>query len=122
MTSSTGSLNFCACGNLLESTTDPRATLICEVCGAKTKGTAPHTIVTHSKPDAFPSSLRDRLRTDVREVAEGEIQQDALIDVPCEKCGNPQTRYYTRQLRSADEGSTVFYTCVKCGHKWNVNN
>lgn len=84
--------------------------------------TSSKTISTASKPTAFPSSLRTRLRSDVQEYDEGEIQTDAIIDHPCEKCGNPQTRYYTQQLRSADEGSTVFYTCPKCSHKWNENN
>ncbi len=27
-------------------------------------------------------------------------------------------KYYTLQLRSVDEGSTVFYTCEQCGHKY----
>lgn len=79
-------------------------------------------ITTHSKPSAFPSTLRTRLHSDVQEVEEGAIETDAIIDTPCEKCGNPQTRYYTQQLRSADEGTTVFYTCPKCSHKWNENN
>ncbi len=30
--------------------------------------------------------------------------------------------YYTMQLRSADEGSTVFYECVKCKYKYSANN
>ncbi|KAL1588144.1 hypothetical protein WHR41_03158 [Cladosporium halotolerans] len=118
-----GSLVFCTdCGNLLETNTSRKTYLTCDVCGAQNKDTSSKTITTASKPSAFPSSLRTRLRSDVQEFEEGDIQTDAIIDHPCEKCGNPQTRYYTQQLRSADEGSTVFYTCPKCSHKWNENN
>ena len=37
------------------------------------------------------------------------------VDLHCKKCGvvTPQT-YFTAQLRSADEGQTVFYRCTKC--------
>lgn len=46
----------------------------------------------------------------------------ATVEETCPKCGNLEMDYYTLQLRSADEGQTVFYECKKCGHKFSVNN
>lgn len=48
----------------------------------------------------------------------------STVDEPCVKCGERPLEFYTMQLRSADEGSTVFYECLNeaCGHKWNQNN
>ncbi|EFJ32874.1 hypothetical protein SELMODRAFT_83849 [Selaginella moellendorffii] len=43
------------------------------------------------------------------------------VNEDCPKCKNPQLEYYTRQLRSADEGQTVFYECPKCRHKFSQN-
>ena len=40
----------------------------------------------------------------------------ATIEHDCEKCGNGLQYFDSRQLRSVDEGQTVFYTCTKCGH------
>jgi transcription factor S len=36
----------------------------------------------------------------------------------CEKCGNGAAYYFMRQTRSADEATTRFLECTKCGHKW----
>jgi len=49
----------------------------------------------------------------------------AMIKEQCpnpKKCSSNRLYYYTMQLRGADEGSTVFYECQKCGYKFTVNN
>ena len=45
----------------------------------------------------------------------------ATVREPCPKCKHPELQYYTMQLRSADEGQTVFYECAKCGHTFSTN-
>lgn len=36
------------------------------------------------------------------------------IDRRCVRCNKEGMVYHTRQMRSADEGQTVFFTCVHC--------
>ncbi|KAJ5653653.1 hypothetical protein N7490_000656 [Penicillium lividum] len=138
-----GSLIFCTdCGNLLrESTGDANAILHCNVCGTRNKGkrsnwahgstsfdltsnllldTIPQTIISESKPSAFPSALRAK-RSAVQELSAEDRRTEAIAQEQCPKCGRKEMFYTTVQLRSADEGSTVFYRCV-CGHKETKNN
>ncbi|KAF2736098.1 hypothetical protein EJ04DRAFT_174054 [Polyplosphaeria fusca] len=120
--SAIGSLVFCTdCGNLLDGSAGKQnAILKCGVCGVENKDTSSKTIVTHSKETAFPSALRAK-RSQVQTITEADMQTHAITSQTCDKCGREEVRYYTQQLRSADEGTTVFYEC-ECGHKWNENN
>ena len=45
-----------------------------------------------------------------------------LVERKCSKCGNETMSYASLQLRSADEGQTIFYTCTKCQHKETENS
>lgn len=45
----------------------------------------------------------------------------ATVEEPCPECNYPQLRFYTMQMRSVDEGQTVFYECEKCNHTYSTN-
>ncbi|KAF8471989.1 hypothetical protein BDZ91DRAFT_775422 [Kalaharituber pfeilii] len=118
---SVGSLVFCGdCGNLLDSTSGNEQ-LVCEQCGLVTQDSTTKIVTTRSAPSAFPSSLRQK-RSAVQTLSSDDLQTEATIKQTCPQCSNPEMKFYTLQLRSADEGATVFYRCDKCGHKFNTNN
>ena len=49
-------------------------------------------------------------------------ESKATIEETCPKCNYHEMTFFTLQLRSVDEGSTVFYECEKCGYKYNQDN
>lgn len=55
--------------------------------------------------DTYINEKKDRNNDE----AEGPV-----VERKCAKCGNDKMSYATLQLRSADEGQTVFFTCTKC--------
>ncbi|KAL1581890.1 hypothetical protein WHR41_09398 [Cladosporium halotolerans] len=117
-------LLFCTdCGNLL-----PRANrqqmphIICDVCAKSNSNQWPDEQTTVSRPEAFPSSLRRKLLSNTIEISQDVANSQQTANEECPRCHNPQLRFSEAQLRSADEGSTIFYTCPKCDYKFNTNN
>lgn len=43
------------------------------------------------------------------------------VEEECPKCKYHRMSYYTMQMRSVDEGQTVFYTCLRCSYKFSTN-
>ena len=84
--------------------------------------------MTRSAPKAKPAWVQDGDEDEDRTTQEagdedlGNKETHAVIEEPCPKCGHPEQYFYTMQLRSVDEGSTVFYECPKCNNKYSVNN
>lgn len=48
------------------------------------------------------------------EEVEKETEFRQTIDQECPKCGHKKMYYTAMQMRSADEGQTIIYKCVKC--------
>ena len=119
---------FCnRCGSLLEiPDCNP---IVCSMCHASTtfERTFQNIILTKSAAKPPPNWLL-QFEEEEREKLSGKVKQTggtrAVIDESCPNCNHPQMEYYTMQLRSADEGATVFYECLnkKCRHKFNMNN
>ncbi|KAL8298588.1 hypothetical protein RB597_006643 [Gaeumannomyces tritici] len=120
--SAIGTLVFCNdCGNLLPASKgSEKNILLCECCGAENKDAAAKTVITRSTPADFPSPLCQQLSS-VQTVKRHELVTEALTQKTCEKCGRKEVRFSAVQLRSADEGSTIFYNC-ECGNRWAENN
>lgn len=121
--------SFCPeCGSLLVlPESDP---ITCDCCGLQCHySDLPNLeVVTQSYPRE-PSAVLNKAARQLDGVTMHQEDDDlrqtrhrATVDEPCPKCQHPQLEFYTMQMRSADEGQTVFYECTKCGHKFSQNN
>ena len=79
--------------------------------------------------------LRDKAKESTMTTTEGQ-QGSAVVDMSdvddaeigpttraiCPNCGHDRARYEMKQIRSADESETRFFTCVECGQKWREDD
>lgn len=107
---------FCPqCNNLLDYPGDEDF-VVCTVCGERQDSSVfeSRPFVTRSRHRHSPISTDDEPKASA-------TNEGAVIKERCPKCGNPEMTFHTMQLRSADEGQTVFYVCPKCTYKYSVN-
>ncbi|GJQ68884.1 hypothetical protein Trydic_g6079 [Trypoxylus dichotomus] len=75
-----------------------------------------HYTINFNSQEAFANNI------DTKNSKENKEDDGPVVERRCPKCGNSQMSYATLQLRSADEGQTVFYTCTKCSFKETENS
>lgn len=64
------------------------------------------------------SKSKDKLAMDM-EIYRNKIDvESGAFD--CRKCQSKETLSVARQIRSADEATSVFVSCLSCGYKWRA--
>ncbi|KAJ1450488.1 hypothetical protein M885DRAFT_532253 [Pelagophyceae sp. CCMP2097] len=123
-----GSL-FCGhCGGFVS--LPDKEPIVCDGCGSamtfEESGLGrPEMAVSHAlyaKPRPVPTWAKDADDAPELNSDAPTKRARAVIDEMCPECNHPQLEFYTMQLRSVDEGQTVFYECLKCHHKFSQNN
>eukprot|EP00310_Coccolithus_braarudii_P013376 CAMPEP_0183354342 /NCGR_PEP_ID=MMETSP0164_2-20130417/37253_1 /TAXON_ID=221442 /ORGANISM="Coccolithus pelagicus ssp braarudi, Strain PLY182g" /LENGTH=205 /DNA_ID=CAMNT_0025527205 /DNA_START=13 /DNA_END=630 /DNA_ORIENTATION=+ len=108
---------FCpTCSTLLEEPTHADTQVACALCGVRQDSSAFESLVVRSvgsKHTTLPP--RDAGASEQKQKARAKVKE------ACPRCKHPELQYYTMQLRSADEGQTVFYECEACGHTFSTN-
>ncbi|KAF5179850.1 Dna-directed rna polymerase subunit [Thalictrum thalictroides] len=121
---------FCdLCGNLLSLKSPKHAK--CLLCGFKRSakvcaGREIHYTVTAEDFRRELNTLEPFIELDGTMNVKIEMQKK-VSNILCTECKDSGRKdihyeYFEMQIRSADEGSTVFYECPECGHSYNTNN
>jgi DNA-directed RNA polymerase I subunit RPA12 len=114
---------FCEeCGSLLDPPESTRSEVQCASCGAHVPHATflKHRVQTVLRTGAL-GGAGDIDEAEAEAAAKGKNAERALVAEQCERCKHPEMYYYTMQLRSADEGQTVFYECPQCAFKSSTN-
>jgi len=110
--------DFCdECGTLLP-IPGAEHMVVCNRCGFRRHASDFEGIKSHSVSREY-AFQKPKFNTRVDERVEGG---GATVDEECPKCNKKGMTFTTAQLRSADEGQTIFYTCNSCGYKFSLNS
>jgi DNA-directed RNA polymerase subunit M len=83
--------------------------LVCSSCDLVSKG---------DKVEGYTVIKKPEPKEDITVVEEGVGASLPTTRVNCPGCGHNRAYWWMRQTRAADEPTTRFYRCVKCGKVW----
>ncbi|MFC7226417.1 transcription factor S [Salinirubellus salinus] len=108
-------MEFCdECGSMMHTEGDH---WVCRSCGfEKLRDAAKEEAMTTTEGQS------DGGVVDMSEVDDAEIGPTTEVVCPNPDCDSDRARYQMKQLRSADESETRFFTCVKCGKNWREDD
>lgn len=123
---------FCYnCGNLLDFKFDTLNRITCQSCDQPNNqcledtSLNENTIIKNTSKYNTSSIWKNKLYNEIDKFkvhVEGGNKVMIVQDCPNKSCDSKELIQYSLQMRSADEGSTVFSECPKCGIKFTQNN
>ena len=109
------------------STYDRNLDLFCKNCGTLVPLTGTDHVLCPLCGQAFStkaieeSVIEVTVKKNVEEIASQEGSGRTIINERCPECGKEGLYFTTAQIRSADEGQTIFYECIHCHYKYQQN-
>lgn len=104
-------IGFCPhCGSILPLPVDPEAEHISCHCGYKMKSSMCNNMMV-TKAEVIFNEIKGKSK----KVKASTDMIGPSIERICSRCGHNEMTYKTQQMRSADEGMSIFYYCMKCG-------
>lgn len=84
---------------------------------------APHEIPFMKPENLFPERWKKTVDAYMKKYENAYERKDVVVSslFRCGKCKKKQCTYFEAQTRSADEGATVFVSCLNCGNKWKMS-
>lgn len=80
----------------------------------------PHELASMPPDRLFPEQWEDLIHREILRNEEAyefkEVPKTSMVT--CGKCKGNKITYVEMQLRSGDEGMTMLYKCITCGHRW----
>ena len=64
--------------------------------------------------------VREQGEALLRDLTSTELSHVPDAGIACGKCRSTDISFDFLQTRSADEGTTVYCTCTKCGKRWRM--
>lgn len=111
MTTFSTTPGFCSdCGSILP-TMKAMGNVVCYNCK---KQFQPEIFGSMATEYTIHFNTYDAEKSKLKAENEKEVADGPVVERKCPKCGHEKMSYATLQLRSADEGQTVFFTCLKC--------
>ncbi|QLG62157.1 transcription factor S [Halorarum salinum] len=107
-------MEFCdECGSMMKTEGDM---WVCDSCGfEKLRDEAKEAAMTTTQGQE-EGELVDMSDVDAAEIG-------PTVEQKCPECDEVRSvRYEMKQIRSADESETRFFTCTECGHKWREDD
>lgn len=83
----------------------------------------PHEIPFMKPENMFPERWKKTVDAYLKKYENAYERKDVVVSslFRCGKCKKKQCTYFEAQTRSADEGATVFVSCLNCGNKWKMS-